>query len=195
MNTNQKQSRSELVCSLVTGMVKSLIIQPFDFLRIRMQTSYIKTINILNLVRGYRQVEGLKVFLKGSSTTISGVMVASVFHLTCYQNLLYLFNSIFLKEENIFTYKNIEIFKKPMDKIYFYSDTTESQNFDKYRIHLINKISLVSGIAGLASIISFFNFVFSFMCLSSSFFKLSISLSCLLFNSSSSKILSFLPSI
>ena len=151
MNTNQKQSRSELVCSLVTGMVKSLIIQPFDFLRIRMQTSYIKTINILNLVRGYRQVEGLKVFLKGSSTTISGVMVASVFHLTCYQNLLYLFNSIFLKEENIFTYKNMEIFKKPMDKIYFYSDTTESQNFDKYRIHMINKISLVSGIAGLFS--------------------------------------------
>ena len=92
MNTKQKQSRSELVCSLVAGMVKSLIIQPFDFLRIRMQTSYIKTINILNLVRGYRQVEGLKVFLKGSSTTISGVMVASVFHLTCYQNLLYLCN-------------------------------------------------------------------------------------------------------
>ena len=154
MKKTKKESSSEILCSLIAGMVKSIIIQPFDFLRIRIQTSNQKNIKILNLIYDFKTNEGLKVFLKGATTTITGVMVASVFHLTCYQSFLYRLKFRFFNEENIFHTKNLDILKirlNKTDECYAACQTMKCDKYKTYRQHLILKLSLLSGIAGFFS--------------------------------------------
>jgi solute carrier family 25 carnitine/acylcarnitine transporter 20/29 len=103
------------------------------------------------MIRGYKKDEGLKVFLKGSTPTITGVMVSSMFHLTCYQNLLYLLKYRFFKEENILETKSLDIFKIRMNKEDECCEIRECEQYTTYRKYLVMKLSALTGMAGLLS--------------------------------------------
>lgn len=151
MKRHSKETSSEVICSLVSGVVKACIIQPFDFMRIRIQTSSLKKFSVMDLMRGYSKEEGLRVFLKGSTTTFSSVMVSCVLHLSCYQQILYLLKYKFFNEENIFETRNLDIFKIRMNKEDECCEERKCKLYDIYRNHLVTKLSFLTGMAGFLS--------------------------------------------
>ena len=151
MNTTYHDSKSELICSLFAAFVKSCIIQPFDFLRIRIQTSSSKSIKIYNLITGFRKEEGLSVFMKGTTPTFTGSMIASIFHLTFYQRFMFYFKFKFFHEESILDTHSLDIFKIKMKKSDEIGETRNFLHDDIYRRFLVGKLSLLAGLAGLFS--------------------------------------------
>jgi solute carrier family 25 carnitine/acylcarnitine transporter 20/29 len=76
---------SHLKCSVVTGIAKVVIVQPFDFIRFRVQSSLEHPIKISKLIQTITDKEGLKLFMKGSNATAFGVFISSFVQFSFYQ--------------------------------------------------------------------------------------------------------------
>jgi solute carrier family 25 carnitine/acylcarnitine transporter 20/29 len=76
---------TQLKCSIITGIAKVIIVQPFDFIRYRIQSSLEYPVRINKLIKTIADKEGLKQFLKGSNATATGVFLSSFIQFTFYQ--------------------------------------------------------------------------------------------------------------
>jgi solute carrier family 25 carnitine/acylcarnitine transporter 20/29 len=77
----------EFSCSILTGIVKVSVIQPFDFVRYRIQSSKEHKMQISNLIKKLVNKEGMNVFFKGLNITTFGVMTSSIVQFTLYQEI------------------------------------------------------------------------------------------------------------
>jgi len=112
-NINSYLDRStiqELKCSLLTGTAKILIIQPFDFIRYRIQSSEYP-VSIRKITSSLINKEGFKAFLMGSPATSFGVFLSSLIHFTLYQYFQKFFILKEFDEDISNSLKNLEIFK------------------------------------------------------------------------------------
>ncbi len=105
-----RNSIQELKCSLLTGIVKILIIQPFDFIRYRIQSSDYP-VSVRKITKSLIDKEGFKAFLMGSPATTFGVFCSSLLHFTMYQSFQKYFILKEFDEEISNSLKNLEIFK------------------------------------------------------------------------------------
>lgn len=100
----------QVKCSLVTGMAKILIIQPFDFIRYRIQSSDYP-VSIKKITLSLINKEGLKAFLLGVPATSCGVLISSLIHFTLYQHFQKIFIFREFDKDISDSLKNLEIFK------------------------------------------------------------------------------------
>jgi hypothetical protein len=101
------------------------------------------------MITGFKKEEGISVFLKGSTPTFIGSMIASIFHLTLYQKFMFLFKFTFFHEDSIFETHSLDIFKiKVGNSDASNEDKLESTNS---RLLLVKKLSILAGIAGFFS--------------------------------------------
>lgn len=100
----------ELKCSLLTGIAKIMIIQPFDFIRYRIQSSEYP-VSIRKITISLINKEGLSTILMGSPATSFGVFLSSLIHFTFYQHFQKVFILKEFDEDISNSLKNLEIFK------------------------------------------------------------------------------------
>lgn len=105
-----KNTIQELKCSLLTGVAKILIIQPFDFIRYRIQSSEYP-VSIRKITLSLINKEGFSAFLMGSPATSFGVFLSSLIHFTLYQHFQKVFILKEFDEDISNSLKNLEIFK------------------------------------------------------------------------------------
>jgi hypothetical protein len=134
----------EFSCSIITGITKVSVIQPFDFIRYRIQSSKEHKINISNLITKLVNKEGLKVLFKGLDITSLAVLLSSIVQFTLYQELLrkitkFYFNSFQGKFE---IFNIIEIERKREAKF-----LTKNQE-DQLKSRIIRKFSFLCSLAG-----------------------------------------------
>lgn len=78
----------ELSVSLVSSIAKIIIVQPFDFIRFRIQTTKSKDTGFKNFFSSLIKKEGISVFFKGGSITSLMVILNSTIHMTLFQEIL-----------------------------------------------------------------------------------------------------------
>lgn len=105
-----KNTIQELKCSLLTGVAKIMIIQPFDFLRYRIQSSEYP-VSIKKITMSLINKEGFSAILMGSPATSFGVFLSSLIHFTLYQYFQKVFILKEFDEDISNSLKNLEIFK------------------------------------------------------------------------------------
>jgi len=134
----------EFSCSIITGIAKVSIIQPFDFIRYRIQSSRDYKINISNFITKLVNKEGFRVFLKGLDITTLAVLLSSIVQFTLYQELLNYITKLTLNtytgEFEIFNL--IEIERKCMGNLKTNVDD------DLLKSNTIKKISFLCSLAG-----------------------------------------------
>ena len=74
---HKSKNRQQIICSTLSSITKVLIVQPFDFLRYRIQSSFEKSHNITSTIRKMSTSEGLSIFLKATTVTTVGVFISS----------------------------------------------------------------------------------------------------------------------
>lgn len=152
-NLKSERTSEEIVCALITGTAKVAIIQPFDLLRFRIQSSFEYPINITKLVRSLIDKEGLRIFIKGSNATCLGVFLSSFVQFSLYQKFFSILTKGFF-EKYVLSANNLDILKVyKLDRHYNHSDKLGTINFDSttYKQRLIYKFSLICGFAGFLS--------------------------------------------
>jgi solute carrier family 25 carnitine/acylcarnitine transporter 20/29 len=101
MDQSIKSRNRDYTCSLVTSIIKVLIIQPFDLVRFRIQSSIEHPINIRKLIHKIINKEGLFMFLKGSNATTAGVFLSSFIQFSSYQTAYkYLLNEYLISKNH-----------------------------------------------------------------------------------------------
>lgn len=149
MNNFSQETKSEILCSTVSSFVKSCMIQPFDFLRIRLQTCSSKRVNLYRLITAFKKDEGISVFLKGYTPTFIGSILASIFHLTLYQKFKFLLKFNLFKEESIYETQSLDFYKIRMRLLEDLNE--EKMDSLNFKMSLILKLSSLAGIAGFFS--------------------------------------------
>jgi solute carrier family 25 carnitine/acylcarnitine transporter 20/29 len=129
-NIRNNKHLNEISCSMITGIVKVCVIQPFDFLRYRIQTSKEININIRLLIRKLISKEGFQVFLKGVNMTSFGVFMSSFIQFSLYQEFFHIISR----------------------KGYFRNDFVDLKKLNNSeQKKRINKLSLLCAMSGLLS--------------------------------------------
>ena len=82
---SKKKNRGQIICSTITSITKVLIVQPFDFLRYRIQTSFKSHYNLSTVVKRMTSLEGLNIFLKAVTVTATGIYIATFSFFFFYQ--------------------------------------------------------------------------------------------------------------
>lgn len=90
---DQSRMSSELTCSVITGIAKLVVIQPFDLIRFRVQSSDNSSIKIQKLIKNLYSKEGLQIFLKGFNVTGLAVFTSSLLQFSLYQKFLNYFST------------------------------------------------------------------------------------------------------
>jgi hypothetical protein len=156
MSSNTNESRTvknsnkiskfiqEFSCSIITGITKVSIIQPFDFIRYRIQSSRDHHINTSNFIAKLINKEGFRVLLKGLDITTLAVLLSSIVQFTLYQELLHYITKSTLNsyagEFEIFNL--IEIERKHEEKLLNKIDD------DLLKSNTIKKFSFLCSFAG-----------------------------------------------
>jgi len=73
----KKRNMGQIICSTLTSVTKVLIVQPFDFLRYRIQTSFKTQYHLTSVIKRMSTMEGLNIFLKASTVTATGIFISS----------------------------------------------------------------------------------------------------------------------
>lgn len=131
----------EISCSIFTGIIKVSIIQPFDFIRFRIQSSRETNFNFSKFTKNFINREGLGVFFKGVNVTTFSVFTSSLIQFTLYQKF-FQYLSIFLlkkKKYSNFIEGEVDIFRI----------IEENPKCDVYC--QIKKLSFTCGFAGMLS--------------------------------------------
>jgi hypothetical protein len=135
----------EFSCSIVTGIAKVSVIQPFDFVRYRIQSSKEHKINIPNLISKVINKEGLKVLYKGLDITSLAVLLSSIVQFTLYQELLNNITKRFLfpADKKFEIFNLIEIEKNKLDN----ANRSKIEE-EKMKLKIIKKFSFYCSLAG-----------------------------------------------
>jgi len=135
----------EFSCSIFAGVAKVSVIQPFDFIIYRIQSSKDHKINISSLISKLVNKEGVKVLFKGLNITSFAVLFSSIVQFTLYQQVLR-----GISKRLTGTYgKNFEIFKMiKIDKNNSHKNLTIYEE-DKLISNVIKKYSMCCALAGL----------------------------------------------
>jgi hypothetical protein len=147
----------ELNCAILTGIVKVGIIQPFDFLRFRIQSNLDNRVKMKSLIKSFVSKEGVNIFFKGLNATSLGVFFSSLGHFTLYQKFYRIFTKGLFEEHISHNVgNNLDIFRvMEIEKIYHYwhlgYEHSEYLQTDRYKNQLIRRISFVCALAGLFS--------------------------------------------
>ena len=91
----------ELICSSITSIGKILVVQPFDFIRFRIQTTTKVRLNSFTFIKNMIKTEGFSVILKGSSITSAMVFINSTVHFTLFQEIVSYNNTNFNSKYNL----------------------------------------------------------------------------------------------
>jgi hypothetical protein len=126
---------TQLKCSIITGIAKVIIVQPFDFVRFRVQSSLDHPVRINELIKTIADREGIRQFLIGSNATAMGVFVSSFIQFSFYQMA---YNHFMRKHFD--GYADLHKYIKAKEK-------TTIINKDK----LITRFSFYCGLSGLIS--------------------------------------------
>jgi solute carrier family 25 (mitochondrial carnitine/acylcarnitine transporter), member 20/29 len=131
----------EFSCSIFTGIMKVSIIQPFDFIRFRIQSSRDTNFNFIKFMKKFINREGLGVFLKGVNVTTFSVFTSSIIQFTLYQQFFHFLSNFLLKKKkyNNFIEGEVDIFRI----------IDENPKCDVYC--QIKKLSFTCGLAGMFS--------------------------------------------
>lgn len=97
---SKQRAIKELFCSVITSIGKICIVQPFDFLRFRVQSSIQKSSSVYQLISGILKKEGFYSFYKGTSITSFMIFFNSTFNLTLFQETLSYFKTEYLANHN-----------------------------------------------------------------------------------------------
>lgn len=100
----------ELKCSIFTALIKIIIVQPFDFLRFRIQSSEYP-VSVKNITLSLINKEGFKTFFLGVPATSFGVLMTSLIQFTLYQKFQKILIMNEFDEEVSKSINNLEIFK------------------------------------------------------------------------------------
>jgi len=73
----KKRHRDQIYISCLTSITKVIIVQPFDFLRFRIQSSFNISYSLTSVIRSMFTMEGASVFLKASTMTAMGIFISS----------------------------------------------------------------------------------------------------------------------
>lgn len=155
-DNNKKTSRfskffKEFECSIVTGIAKVSVIQPFDFIRYRIQSSKEHKINISNFISKLVNKEGIKVLYKGLDITSMAVLLSSIVQFTLYQELLNNITKRYLFPVNqkfeIFNLLEIEKNKEKNKSLIERQNLSKIEE-EKIKSRVINKYSLYCSLAG-----------------------------------------------
>jgi hypothetical protein len=109
-NPFKNNKYKELKCSIFCGLIKILIVQPFDFLRFRIQSSEFP-VSIKKITLSLINKEGLNTFSLGIPATSFGVLINSLIQFTLYQKFQNIFILKEFDEEVSNSINNLEIFK------------------------------------------------------------------------------------
>lgn len=93
---SKQKAFNEVVCSVITSVGKICIVQPFDFLRFRVQSSENKPLSIYRLISGILKKEGFLSFYRGTSITSFMIFFNSTFNLTLFQETLSYFKTEYI---------------------------------------------------------------------------------------------------
>ena len=63
---------ADFLCGLVAGWTQVLVGQPFDFVKVKVQTATKGTLSITKIINDIYQQYGLKGFYRGSSSLLFG---------------------------------------------------------------------------------------------------------------------------
>lgn len=110
INNFKKGKYKELKCSIFTALIKIIIVQPFDFLRYRIQSSEYP-VSIKNITLSLINKEGFKTFFMGVPATSFGVLTNSLIQFTLYQKFQKILVLNEFDEEVSKSINNLEIFK------------------------------------------------------------------------------------
>jgi|LauGreDrversion4_2_1035121.scaffolds.fasta_scaffold351409_1 solute carrier family 25 carnitine/acylcarnitine transporter 20/29 len=91
----------EISCSVLTGLMKVAVIQPFDLIRFRIQSGgeLKNKTTTRELIKSLFKGEGLKVFFKGINVTSFSVFSSSIVQFTLYQEAYNKLNKKFIPEQ------------------------------------------------------------------------------------------------
>jgi solute carrier family 25 carnitine/acylcarnitine transporter 20/29 len=138
MDLSTQRKIQEYRCSLTTSLIKVMIIQPFDLVRFRIQSSHEHQISIRKLIHKIINKEGLITFLKGSNATAAGVFISSFIQFTSYQAAYKHFLNLYLIRNNVRNNHDIGIFE------IINNNKIENKTF-------IRDYSILCGLSGLLS--------------------------------------------
>jgi len=82
---NHIRTNKEFYTAVLTSITKVIIVQPFDFLRYRIQSSFSINYKISYILKNTATVEGIKVFYKAFTATAVGVFANTFFFIYFYQ--------------------------------------------------------------------------------------------------------------
>jgi solute carrier family 25 carnitine/acylcarnitine transporter 20/29 len=139
-SNNMRHFYEEFSCSIFTGLMKVSIIQPFDFIRFRIQShSFDNHQNTSKIIKKFLQGgEGLRAFLKGINVTTFSVFSSSIIQFTFYQEILNKLSETMINSKYKVD-KNIEI------------NSLIQENKNANVGELINKLSLTCALSGFMS--------------------------------------------
>jgi solute carrier family 25 carnitine/acylcarnitine transporter 20/29 len=134
-NIFDNRNYQEIKCSFFSALIKIVIVQPFDFLRFRIQSSEFP-VSIKNMTLSLINKEGFKTFFLGIPATSFGVLFNSLIQFTLYQKfqkilLLYEFDEEVSKSIN-----NLELFKLMEITHNSSSKKKEEEKESKYNINI-----------------------------------------------------------
>jgi len=101
MNNKNDRKNKEFYCSIITSICKITIVQPFDFLRFRLQTGINNQISIFSLLSNIIKNEGISVFYKAASVTTAMIFINTTFHFYIFQEIVLYNKKVYRKKNNI----------------------------------------------------------------------------------------------
>ena len=139
--------KKELVPSFFCSIIKIIVVQPFDILRIRIQSSNISAkINLLSYIKKIISKEGVSVVAKASPITTSIIFSNTIFTLTAFQRVYTILIGKFINKYNIKT--NNEKKLSIVNLLEGSDEKNKKTNFDLWnkRLTMLNaKCGLICG--------------------------------------------------
>lgn len=129
MNNKYERKNKEILCSIITSICKITIVQPFDFLRFRLQT-IISHQSSISLVSNIIKNEGITVFYKAASITTVMIFFNTTFHFYLFQEIV-LFNKRAYRKKNKIPKRNQNCILKSCLNINSIVDHNKDKNFNQ----------------------------------------------------------------